>query len=678
MEEITTGKRGNRKRIVIDQHDSHTSPVISEPTDTTQLSEVQESTCSINNAITHLLKLSALIREASPRDRYSKAAAAVEDRFVQKEIWLKYDKMHVSMKFPKLEADGKDWLIERLGEAATRRRQFLHYCGRHRELLGRGIDDEQDRIVVSSANADVEESEEMKSHLAPSEATTLATPDLHLLQESEDSDARSQTSASSFATSVYEGNEDYQRRTVINLSEVQRDGLPFECPHCCGIQTLRTQRNWQKHVFADLKAYVCLGESCNLTMFSDRQTWFLHEIQHHLSEWQCWYCSTKPHSQLEQYEKHMIAQHSSEFKIEQLPALSEISRRPPQEIRASTCPFCDWPALIRSKTVSSHVGSSEEIFVPKARYRKHVASHLEQLALFVLPVNFDDSGDESDDEESTKSVDNDVMADSIPAREGLIDAPGTISLPISSHFSSATLTWRISPGKTNNSKSYFFIPPFDTRSGTAWKGLDKSLWRIGHIIPNATNIVSGAVINRRAVIPYPKGMVLQVTVKDYHLEQPTRRSERVNASFLLRETIHDVRIDRIDTYHCDLLSSQLSNYIRLTLGTLDICTYLEHRTKQTLLSSWSVYMISGLKIATGYSASESKRRDYSVGVKLPGVSVPGVSVGVDLGFDRREEDSASEARSGSFILAMQLIKISKKAFSDHIHVEPYGKGAQIW
>jgi len=91
--------------------------------------ELSELWLSVGDIITSLMKVSILVRKATGRDRYLKAASAAGEPFLED-----FDKRHVADKFPK--AREQPWLIDRLGAAITQRRQFLRYSRDHRHRIG--------------------------------------------------------------------------------------------------------------------------------------------------------------------------------------------------------------------------------------------------------------------------------------------------------------------------------------------------------------------------------------------------------------------------------------------------------------------------------------------------------------------------------------------------------------
>lgn len=113
--EIVSGGRTNRE--------------ISESDDDFESSdELSELNLSVNDIITSLFKVSMLVKKATTRDRYAKAASAKEAAFL-----AEFDIRHVADKYPKLRT--QPWLLERLGNAITQRRQFLRYCRNHKHRI---------------------------------------------------------------------------------------------------------------------------------------------------------------------------------------------------------------------------------------------------------------------------------------------------------------------------------------------------------------------------------------------------------------------------------------------------------------------------------------------------------------------------------------------------------------
>jgi hypothetical protein len=104
----------------------------------------------------------------------------------------------------------------------------------------------------------------------------------------------------------------------------------------------------RKHIFCDLKPYVCLYAECDLRMFADPYTWFDHELQEHRVEWCCQFCNHPPYHSLERFNSHMHAHHGQKFTETQLPTVAKLCQQPIETIAASDCPFCEvWETGLR-------------------------------------------------------------------------------------------------------------------------------------------------------------------------------------------------------------------------------------------------------------------------------------------------------------------------------------------
>ena len=211
-----------------------------------KLSEAQEAFESAKETITSLFRLSIIIRNASPRDRFAKALAARQDPFNEQ-----FDISHVGHKFPLLETKENQWLKERLGRAITQRRQFLRYAHEHRNKIGKEPNDvwapedqedskEQPLIVDQKSKTALTNRSGAASTLAPTNASTL----LHSALEKMEEDFHDDISQTSYAMSM--GNDiDDSRLDLPQLADVAKGVSPFECPLCWTIQDLKEESSWR-------------------------------------------------------------------------------------------------------------------------------------------------------------------------------------------------------------------------------------------------------------------------------------------------------------------------------------------------------------------------------------------------------------------------------------------------
>ncbi|KAK7425121.1 general transcription repressor [Neonectria punicea] len=368
------------------------------------ISELQELFQSIPETISTLFKLSVIIRNSSTRDRFAKALVAGS----RVPIDPSYDIDHVQNKFPCLRQKEMEWLRTRLGTAITQRRNYLRYCRDHREKMAKVTDtaaaatletqdageDAEARLLNMRGKRSLQATGDSKSQassqpstLAPTTASTIIPSqldDLDILErldeESNDVDHRSVTS---YASSVGEKDGD-NRLSVIQFEEIAKPGKPFECPYCWTIQKFNGHHAWRKHVMSDLKPFVCTGEACDMRLFDDSRTWLAHEMENHLVEWQCCFCSLAPFAKLDKFQSHIVKSHGVRLGEDQLTSLSKTCQKPVDQLVPSACRICDtWEETLR--TLNRHIPADETLVVTPQQFRHHVCGHMEQLALFTIP-----------------------------------------------------------------------------------------------------------------------------------------------------------------------------------------------------------------------------------------------------------------------------------------------------
>ena len=133
-------------------------------------------------------------------------------------------------------------------------------------------------------------------------------------------------------TSISGGNT-----TIPPAPESSLGGVPFECPYCFYLITVSGSHSWNKHVFQDLPPYICVAPTC-LTpdkLYPTRHEWLHHSDTAH-------------------------------------PAADSDHDAPQSD--SVMCPLC-----------------MEDVERGK-NYDRHLARHLQELALFILPRSDEDSG----------------------------------------------------------------------------------------------------------------------------------------------------------------------------------------------------------------------------------------------------------------------------------------------
>ncbi|KAK4141399.1 uncharacterized protein C8A04DRAFT_31029 [Dichotomopilus funicola] len=376
-----------------------------------------------------LLKTSTLIRNASSRDRFQTALQRSRDTFMDQ-----FDINHTREKYPKLARPGSEWLARRLGRAITLRRQFLRYCREHQDSLAHQDDNSANSNSnpnqTSNLSPNISSGTERSGAHLPlgvdsgmsqagitepgTTASTLFAGQLDIVQEGPEDDGVSYTSAAH--SDLAPGDDVVLELPSLQTLTKDNPATDFECPFCHIIQRFKRDKGWRRHAFSDLKSYVCtMGPAeCDLQLFADSNTWFEHELQNHRCTWSCTLCSSGTFRSADSFKEHVQGAHPG-FSESETRLLDQASRRALDLIPAADCPFCDeWEQKIRvamqddnSDNNESTPGSEGSRTVPPAdvlvvtrtQFRKHVASHMEQLALFAASRSTIDPGAEQEHEQ---------------------------------------------------------------------------------------------------------------------------------------------------------------------------------------------------------------------------------------------------------------------------------------
>ena len=208
--------------------------------------EIFQLFSAVTEATTSLYKLSIAIRRPTPRDRYAKAASSTP-------FDASYDVGHVYEKFPHVRS--KAWLIDKLGSAITRRREFLRYREVHRGKLGGSNKPSADfsirrkmvdarKIVTNETEFQIpglETQSTSYSQLASTKATTYVAD---LDDEFLDIQSTADRSETSYVTSIAEEGSDNMRQ-IPEPPKESANGIPFECPYCFTIQSVKSSKHWR-------------------------------------------------------------------------------------------------------------------------------------------------------------------------------------------------------------------------------------------------------------------------------------------------------------------------------------------------------------------------------------------------------------------------------------------------
>jgi hypothetical protein len=146
---------------------------------------------------------------------------------------------------------------------------------------------------------------------------------------------------------------------------------------------------WRRHVFSDLRSYICTFPDCDAPLFGDINEWFNHEMQNHRVTFKCVICTDKLFDNKPKYLSHVHQNHPEIVEDGDEKALLDVSMKPLSQIPAQECPCCwDWLDRLKERAASQGFSASPHdiITVSPTDFKRHLASHLEQLALFAVPL----------------------------------------------------------------------------------------------------------------------------------------------------------------------------------------------------------------------------------------------------------------------------------------------------
>ncbi|MCJ1381880.1 hypothetical protein MMC17_004992 [Xylographa soralifera] len=346
---IITGVRQAAEIAIPDEEGSSDSESDSESDDTQHPNptEIQQIFTEILEIINCLYRLSMSVRNPTGTQRYIKSA------HIDTSFYEPYDVEHVRQLFPQ----AKEYLIERLGKAVSKRRQYLKYRETHAAKLAQHLDERDTTTGLSETTA----------------SALLIHGVVH-------EDAKSVISEASGATSV----GSVQKARMPSMPQAARNRQPFECPHCRTIECVKDTNSWIKHVYRDLQPYMCTFEKCKTPheMYEGRRQWFNHELQQHRRSWSCNGHCDRTFASEEALASHIKKPSPGLYSDAQLSTLVEMWVSPMEVHAESLCPLCGQGATGTKQT------------------QRHLGRHFEEIALFALPNNSTESEDDEDDQGS--------------------------------------------------------------------------------------------------------------------------------------------------------------------------------------------------------------------------------------------------------------------------------------
>jgi hypothetical protein len=253
---ITTGQRDNRTRaadtVDLDPSSDSEADSVQLRFEVGAVNEAQDILEVVLECVKDLLRLSILIRKATPRDRWNRALQNPRDGRLDD----RFDIRHVGDKFPKLCRPEHDWLRHRLGRAITQRRQFIRYCREHKNRMQEL--DFDDRIPTSSSvgQLGLMVHNDVPGYAQTTTALTLNPPvtegsthastlQVTTLEAIRDNDDGVSSVATSVVSSLDPEDESEEMLQLPSLQTVSQGHDEFECPLCFTIQSFRQHRKWK-------------------------------------------------------------------------------------------------------------------------------------------------------------------------------------------------------------------------------------------------------------------------------------------------------------------------------------------------------------------------------------------------------------------------------------------------
>lgn len=215
------------------------------------ISELQEFTEAVDDSISSLFKLSVILRNANPVDRFAKARPLG--------YMTQFDVDYVRQKFPEKAREPFAWLIERLGVANTRRREYIRYREEHRRKLASVQVNQVDKLEPATGNGQGNEDGpptrpnppartlfprvDSRSGDVSTAASTYVEREVYDIKDPDiEEHAIESRSVTSFATS--EGFKEEGRLRIPQRPNIFTD-REFECPFCFAMQIITTDLTWK-------------------------------------------------------------------------------------------------------------------------------------------------------------------------------------------------------------------------------------------------------------------------------------------------------------------------------------------------------------------------------------------------------------------------------------------------
>lgn len=301
------------------------------------------------------------------------------------------------------------YLIERIAQANSRRRQQFAYGAKHRDSLHNHTKAYQ----TQKGQLPTAQRHKVSEYLSKLEPTPGAVPSVTTATNLNIARLESLEHQSNWTISEYAPSTRQAADASVDFPpapKIQRKTPTdkfFECPYCFFLcpREILADKAWKAHLIHDMRPYICTYEDCRNPgqLYDSRQDWVRHEESEHRRVWRCLEHSDQVFKRLETYKHHLREQHagyiSGEASLIRIIQASESA----SDIVDRACPVCT-KALDTMRDMEGHI-----------------ALHLERFARFSLPrsVMNDDDVSNADSDKANKVDEEDSRNDDFDDRSKL-------------------------------------------------------------------------------------------------------------------------------------------------------------------------------------------------------------------------------------------------------------------
>ncbi|RTE78989.1 hypothetical protein BHE90_006511 [Fusarium euwallaceae] len=275
------------------------------------------------------------------------------------------------------------WYCQRLARANTRRREQLQHWADHPYVATQDkLPSTQPLPVLIKPSLKGSGTKEESG----SQASTLKPTSFKFPQAGPKSTMSKQSFSTAAVSDVHDTKTNARPRTVYaptSVGQGRSNSVPdppktqdgkttFTCPYC-GItlesSEMQNRQSWKRHVFRDLRPYVCTFEHCQNPdkLYVSRHEWIYHELQIHRRKYVCKDCP-KTYSSRTEMSAHVQEHYGESISPAQLGVILDL---------------CDQQDDGMNGEKDECLVCGEELSFQALQ--RHLATHMEDMALFVLP-----------------------------------------------------------------------------------------------------------------------------------------------------------------------------------------------------------------------------------------------------------------------------------------------------